>query len=247
MNSNQKERNVLLTAAESAKRATRRPWRTTWLGIVGSILLLGLVILVDRPTEEGQINEQAQMIELIGPSDLDADAQQIASNMVDPSMGLDLPRGGWIQVADQNGRLSQQYRCEHLDPDPKELDAHWISMDRPEVELYMSQNRLVTLTGDTALAMRRNGNWRRDSSTETSNRDVRSRRWPTGESTDRLASSGHSNTTGHIRQFPGKISCDGRIELDTPREEMVGRDLQVLLNDQDQRIEYLKMTGSTTS
>ena len=242
MNSNQKERNVLLTAADSAKRATRRPWRTTWLGIVGSILLLGLVILVDRPTEEGQINEQAQMIELIGPSDLDADAQQIASNMVDPSMGLDLPRGGWIQVADQNGRLSQQYRCEHLDPDPKELDAHWISMDRPEVELYMSQNRLVTLTGDTALAYAP----QRELEEGQFNGNVRIAMYDPvdGQPANPLIDSPAlviRTPRATFDNFLGKISCDGRIELDTPREEMVGRDLQVLLNDQDQRIEYLKM------
>ncbi|MBG83766.1 MAG: hypothetical protein CMJ40_04365 [Phycisphaerae bacterium] len=242
MNSNQKERNVLLTASDSAKRAARRPWRTTWIGIAGSVLLLGFVILIDRPTEEGQIEEEAVVTELIGPSTLQLDGQQIASDMVDPSMGLDLPRGGWIQVADENGRLSQQYRCEHLDPDPKELDAHWISMDRPEVELYMSQNRLVTLTGDTALAYapqreleegQFNGNVR-IAMYEPVNGNPANPMIDQPELVIRTPRATFDN-------FLGKISCDGRIELDTPREEMVGRDLQVLLNDQDQRIEYLKM------
>ncbi|MDG2093696.1 MAG: hypothetical protein P8J89_00300 [Phycisphaerales bacterium] len=242
MNSNQNERNVLLTASDSAKRATRRPWRTTWIGIVGSILLLGIVILIDRPTEEGLITEQARMTELIGPSDLELDGEQIASNMVDPSMGLDMPRGGWIQVADQNGQLSQQYRCEHLDPDPKELDAHWISMDRPEVELYMSQNRLVTLTGDTALAYAP----QRELEEGQFNGNVRIAMYDPvdGRPANPLIDSPAlviRTPRATFDNFLGKISCDGRIELDTPREEMVGRDLQVLLNDQDQRIEYLKM------
>ena len=205
MNSNQKERNVLLTAADSAKRATRRPWRTTWLGIVGSILLLGLVILVDRPTEEGQINEQAQMIELIGPSDLDADAQQIASNMVDPSMGLDLPRGGWTAGGRSewtavpavhmrtSGPGSEGARC------PLDLDGSTRGrvVHEPEQAGHAHRGYRIGLSAATGTE---EGTVQR----KRSNRDVRSRRWPTGESTDRLASSGHSNTTGHIRQFPGE-------------------------------------------
>lgn len=242
MNSNQKERNVLLTASDSAKRASRRPWRTTWIGIVGSLLLLVIVIVIDRPTEEGQVTERVEVTELIGPSSLELDGQRIASDMVDPSMGIDLPRGGWIQVADQNGRLSQQYRCEHLDPDPKELDAHWISMDRPEVELYMSQNRLVTMTGDTALAYAP----QRELEEGQFNGNVRIAMYEPvdGNPANPMIDEPElviRTPRATFDNFLGKISCDGRIELDTPREEMVGRDLQVLLNDQDQRIEYLKM------
>ena len=243
MNSNQKERNVLLTGSDSAKRATRRPWKTTWIGIICSVLLLGLIIIIDRPTQQGDVTDQVAVTELIGPSDLELDGPQVASNMVDPSMGLDLPRGGWIQVANQDGRLSQQYRCEHLDPDPTELDAHWISMDRPEVELYMSQSRLVTLTGDAALAY---APQRELEEGQFNGNVVISMYEPVnGQPANPLIDKPElviRTPRATFDNFLGKISCDGRIELETPRERMVGRDLQVLLNDQDQRIEYLKMS-----
>lgn len=242
MTSKQRERNILLTSSDSAKRATQKPWRMTWLGIGGSLLILGIVLLIDRPAEDTQFGETAEIIELIGPRNLDTGRGDAIADMVDPRMGLDLPRGGWIQVADLDGRLAQQYRCQHLDPDPVELDAFWIEMEKPEVELYMSRNRLVTLTGDSALAYAPH----RALEEGQFNGNVRIEMYDPvdGQPADpRIDSPALVIRTPRATfdNFLGKIACEGRIELETPREEMAGRDLQILLNDQDQRIEYLRM------
>ncbi|MEE2907527.1 MAG: hypothetical protein VX527_06790 [Planctomycetota bacterium] len=242
MSSKQRERNVLLTSEDSAKRASQKPWRMTWLGIGGSLLILVIVLLIDRPTDETRFGEQADIIELIGPRNLDTNRGDGIADMVDPRMGLDLPRGGWIQVADSDGRLAQQYRCQHLDPDPVELDAFWIEMEKPEVELYMSRNRLVTLSGDTALAYAPH----RALEEGQFNGNVRIEMYDPvdGKPADPLVDSPAlviRTPRATFDNFLGKIACEGRIELETPREEMAGRDLQILLNDQDQRIEYLRM------
>ncbi|MDG2423008.1 MAG: hypothetical protein P8M22_03420 [Phycisphaerales bacterium] len=242
MTSKRHERNVLLTSEDSAKRATKKPWKMTWLGIGGSMLILAIILIVDRPAEENKLAQADDVIDLIGPENLDAGSGDSIADMVDPRMGLNLPRGGWIQVADSDGRLAQQYRCQHLDPDPVELDAYWIEMERPEVELYMSRNRLVTLTGDSALAYAPH----RALEEGQFNGNVRIEMYDPvdGQPADPLIDTPAliiRTPRATFDNFLGKIACEGRIELETPREEMAGRDLQILLNDQDQRIEYLRM------
>ncbi|MCH2133620.1 MAG: hypothetical protein MK116_07705 [Phycisphaerales bacterium] len=242
MSSNRNERQVLLSSTDSAKRAAKRPWRLTWIGIFCGIGVLALVFLFDRPASTTIEDDNAEIIELVGPSRLDPEQGESVAEMLDPRMGVELPRGGWIQVANAEGELSQQYRCEHLDPDPPELDAYWIAMQRPEVELYMSQNRLVTLIGDSALAYaphraleegQFNGNVRIAMYEPVNGR-------PADPRTDDPALIIRT-PRATFDNFLGKITCDGRIELETAREEMAGRNLQILLNDEDQRIEYLQM------
>ncbi|MBG80027.1 MAG: hypothetical protein CMJ39_04855 [Phycisphaerae bacterium] len=242
MNSDRSERQVLLNSGDSARRAGRRPWRLTWIGLGSGLAILITVIMIDQSTPVNTRDAEAPIVDLIGPSDLSSQSTDSIAGMLDPRMGLELPRGGWIQVANDEGRLAQQYRCEHLDPQPAELDAYWIAMEQPEVELYMSQNRLVTLSGESALAYAPH----RALEEGQFNGNVRIAMY---DPVDGEAADPRVNEPSMVIRTPratfdnflGKITCDGRIELETAREEMAGRDLQILLNDQDQRIEYLQM------
>ena len=185
-------------------------------------------------------SEATDVTDLIGPESLDASTA--SSGLLDPSIGLDLPAGGWIQIADARGNLSQQYRCEHLDPNPPELPAHWINMTHPQVELFLEGDRLLTIEGDHAQIY----------------------------APSRALEMGH--ITGHVRinlyepvegklanpaihaadmemrtpsvdfdNFLGMISCKGRIEVQTPTEDVVGLNLEVLMDEQNNRIEHMRM------
>lgn len=218
------------------------PWQLTMLGVVAAGLLLGIVLLLDgsRP-EQIQSAESTEVVDLIGPSGLN-EQETASGGILDPDIGLDLPAGGWVQIADSNGNLAQQYRCEHLDPNPSEYPAHWIDMIRPQVELYLSNDRLLTITGDRAVAY------------------APSRALETGRITGNVRINLYEPVDGQIADpslhspslemrttraefdnFLGKIACDDRIDLVTPTETMAGHDLQVLLNSQADRIEYLTM------
>ena len=144
----------MLIVGKDGPQGHRNPWRLTIVGIVGAALLLGLVILIDSGRPQGKEEDDApsaEITELIGPSRLNEE-ETATGGMLDPNIGLNLPSGGWVQVADEEGNLAQQYRCEHLDPDPPEYPAHWIDMIKPKVELYLSGDRLLTITGDRAVA-----------------------------------------------------------------------------------------------
>ncbi|HIO20113.1 MAG TPA: hypothetical protein EYN11_03360, partial [Phycisphaerales bacterium] len=68
------------------------------------------------------------------------------------NVGIDLPQGGWVQQTDEFGKLSQQYRCESLDPNPPDLPSGWIEMKKPEVEIFLSDSQLIVITGDKGIA-----------------------------------------------------------------------------------------------
>ncbi|MDG1899341.1 MAG: hypothetical protein P8I74_05700, partial [Phycisphaerales bacterium] len=219
------------------------PWRLTMLGTGAAVVLLGIVLLLDAgssgPNPERTADEE--IVELVGPGRLD-ESETAGGGMLDPDIGLDLPAGGWVQIADSDGNLAQQYRCEHLDPNPSEYPAHWIDMVKPQVEMYLSDNRLLTITGDRAVAY------------------APSRALETGRITGNVRINLYEPVDGKIAQpsmhppdmtmrtsraefdnFLGKILCDDRIDLNTKTESMVGHDLKVLLNSQADRIEYLTL------
>ena len=102
-------RRILL--GDKGERGAALPIRLTLIGVVVAGLLLGIVLVLDsdRPVETREMGE-IDVTDLIGPTALKDGG---SSDMLDPRMELDLPEGGWIQIADKRGNPSQQYRCKH--------------------------------------------------------------------------------------------------------------------------------------
>tara|TARA_Y100000589_G_scaffold292167_1_gene296144 strand:+ start:12601 stop:15771 length:3171 start_codon:yes stop_codon:yes gene_type:complete len=241
MEDQDKIRRMLLDDTSTSQGWT--PWKMTALGVVAALVLLGVVLVLDTGRSRPQVAEEeaTQVVDLLGPSRLQED-ETATGGILDPDIGLDLPAGGWVQIADSRGQLSQQYRCEHLDPNPPEYPAHWIDMIRPQVELYLSNDRLLTITGERAVAYAPS----RALETGRITGDVRINLYEPvdGRVADpslHAPSLEMRTTRAEFDNFLGKILCDDRIDLVTETETMVGHDLEVLLNSQADRIEYLSM------
>ncbi len=228
-----------MNVTRTDSRSTRR--RLGIIGIAASAAVLGLLLLVDwtRPSAPRESDEP--ITELIGPSNLD-EGTRTAGGIMDPNLSVSLPEGGWLQVADDTGRLSQQYRFTHLDPNPKDLPSHWIKMQDPEVELFMGGGRLVVLSGAEAVAYAP----RRalEEGRLLGNVLIRMFEQVRGGYADPARDAPAITITTNAAAFDnlsGRISCAGRLKVQTPTEQMEGRDLQILLNDRDDRIEYLEI------
>jgi hypothetical protein len=116
-------------------------------GVVVSIILLFVVLKVESPQPLAPPTPAiAGAQELIAPSALHPD--DVAGGGFDPKRSIEvaLPQGMTLEVQ-EGDRLAQRYRCTHSDPRP----GGWIHMDQPEVELYLSDDRLLVMTGDSAL------------------------------------------------------------------------------------------------
>ncbi|MDP7006475.1 MAG: hypothetical protein QF718_09735 [Phycisphaerales bacterium] len=155
-------------------------------------------------------------------------------------LGVELPLGGWVQQTDSMGKLVQQYRCAALNPDPPGLPDGWIEMKKPEVEMFLSDNRLVRIKGDTGIA---NAPKRSLESGEIAGHVVVSM-FDLSKTTDTITQEPSITlTTPQISfdNFIGEITCDGEVNVVSPSQKLVGRRLAVRFNETEERIEYLRL------
>lgn len=120
------------------------------VGFLVSFLLIALLVAIGTQDPDTISREKSdEVIELLQtPRELTQSTAKGSS--VD--IGIELPEGGWVQQTDSLGNLVQQYRCESLDPNPPNLPDGWIEMTKPEIELYISDNKVIRITGDRGIA-----------------------------------------------------------------------------------------------
>ncbi len=224
---------------ERGKRHAGR--RTIWLlggaSAIVSALVLALLFAVsdrDAPTQERQLEEVIDL--LADTKDVDRGTGRDAGDL-----GITLPEGGWVQKTGSDGQLEQQYRCDSLDPDPPGLPDGWIEMGLPEVELFLSDDRVVTIRGDRAIA---NAPKRILESGEIAGHVVIRLFETQGRRVDPdFDEPAMVMTTpqASFDNFLGEITCEGDVQIVTQTEEITGRHLTLRFNDRDERIEYLQL------
>jgi len=71
-----------------------------------------------------------------------------ASGSITEQTAISLADGAWVQVADQTGRLAQQYSATKLEPLPK----NQLAMTEPRARMYMRDGRVLTMSAHKGLA-----------------------------------------------------------------------------------------------
>ncbi|MBT5366352.1 MAG: hypothetical protein HOL14_07485 [Phycisphaerae bacterium] len=156
------------------------------------------------------------------------------------NVGIDLPQGGWVQQTDEFGKLSQQYRCESLDPNPPDLPSGWIEMKKPEVEFFPSDSQLIVITGDKGIA---NAPQRILESGEIAGH-VRVEMYDLdkqGIKISTLPSMVLTTPQARFDNFLGEITCDSEVRVVSASQKLSGRQLTIRFNDKIGRIEYLRL------
>ncbi|MCH2136435.1 MAG: hypothetical protein MK101_07625 [Phycisphaerales bacterium] len=214
--------------------------RLTSLVLLAAIASCGLVAVVwFLEGTDAKTSSTPQGPEIAPPSATEAPPVE---DLGDPNLNVELAQGGWVQIAGDDGALAQQYRFDHLDPDPESLGDHWLRMQQPQVQLFMTGGRLVTLTGQTleAYAPKR----ALERGTLEGQVVIRLYEQPESGSLD-IATTTPAMTvrTGKASfdNLAGRIECPGEITAVSATERMSGADLLVLLNDRDDRIEFLRL------
>ncbi|MCH2138209.1 MAG: hypothetical protein MK074_04075 [Phycisphaerales bacterium] len=198
------------------------------------------VMVLDAPQRRSAQPSEAP--DIAGPGEREAPA---VVDLGDPQLQVELAHGGWVQVADANGDLAQQYRFDHLDPDPQDLPTHWLRMDQPKVQLFLSGGRVVVLSGDTLDAHAPDRALEEGALIGNVTIELfEPSPHPTGSapSIDGLTPAMTVRTDrASFDNLAGRIECPNAITATTPTERMAGRELIVLLNDRDNRIEFLRL------
>ncbi len=90
--------------------------------------------------------EEAQ--ELLAPRTATAEELARASGSITDQTSVSLASGAWIQVADETGRLAQQYSATKLEP----LQGSQLAMTEPRSMVYMKDGRVLVLSARKGVA-----------------------------------------------------------------------------------------------
>ena len=227
--------------------------------IAGGVVVvgIGLLIALNFDKDGGQANlDDAFIIDLM-PDPLTSDeVRRTGTNpAIDGSMPV-LEAGGWIQIVDTDtGRLAQQYRFQRLDPNPQGMPANWVRMDQPRCELYLSGNRVLRLSGDSALVHLPHRVL--ESGTLTGHVRIEVFEPPPGyllnDLRDKPVLVMHAPEAA-FDNVMGEVSCRDRFRAESPSMEFLGSGLSLLINDQPdpvrttmeiEHLEYARLAQAT--
>jgi len=224
------------------RRDIRKPLTLVACGLIVAALLLVVVTNVRPPgPSDTNAEEPADIIEIVEPGRL-TEEELLAEDRPLSAEVPDVPRGGWIQITDEHGRLAQQYGFENLDPHPPGKGPGWLYLVQPEFQFYGSDGSVTVLTGESALAYAPNRAV--ESGTLTGNVLIRrfeetssGRADPAADRPAFVLETDEARLDGIL----GEVRCDGEIHLETTNAEFSGRALQLLINDRDNVIESLRV------
>ena len=223
----------------SSRNTNRRiAWMVAGISSLFCVLLLALLFAISD--EDVTPITHVRSDDVI---DLFATPAQHGVSTVDISssdIGIELPKGGWVQQTDSDGKLVQQYRCELLDPNPPGLSTGWIEMKKPEVEMFLGDNKLVRITGNSGIA---NAPHRILESGEIAGNVIVKM-----FEIDELSNTIHPVPIMELRtevakfdNFIGEINCPSEVKITSPSQTLVGRQLSIRFNDLEERIEFLHL------
>ncbi|MDY7109232.1 MAG: hypothetical protein SYC29_11415 [Planctomycetota bacterium] len=230
-------------APPPVKRSARKTILLAGCGVILALLLLLVVMNLDRSQPAGAGEERpAETGELVTPGGLTEEEQRLDRASEPGVAELGSLSGGWIQVADEEGELAQQYRFAHLDPNPAGMGDGWFRMTEPMLEIYARDGAVVTLRGDTALTYA--PSQAIESGTLTGNVVIHRYDQIAGAVLDpardepslllRTAEASFDNILGEVR-------CDDEIHVEMTTGEFRGRGLKLLINDRENTIEHARV------
>ena len=127
-------------------RRSRLPWVAAALAALAGGALLVLAVWVEPGGERKPVERKpriADATDLAAPGALRADEATGATKDL-ASQGVALERGAWVQVADESGRLAQQYSASRIDP---ERDR-WMRMSEPRAMMFPKGGRVITMRAE---------------------------------------------------------------------------------------------------
>lgn len=216
-----------------------------WAILSGVVLAAALLVLVwviePEPIERRERHRDVDVTELVTPGSLsEKERTETDTNM--ESSAIKLEQGAWVQVADDDGGLAQQYSADRIDPLPNGL----LEMQRPRARIYLGGGRVLVLRGEHGLLDAP------QQAIESGTLD--------GDVVIRLFSSRNGADIDLLNDDPevivrteqasfdsnlGEIRCDGAIRVDSKEASFAGEGLTVLLGSSGRTIKRLRVDRAT--
>ena len=125
--------------------------RNQWLPWVAAAvaLVIGLIVIVvasqvgDAPSSAKRTPRIVDAKDIPKPDALTNEELNSTTKFLQADQ-ISLQSGAWVQVADDKGRLEQQYHATRIDPEPDK----WLRMESPQAVMFPSGGRIVTMSAD---------------------------------------------------------------------------------------------------
>jgi hypothetical protein len=219
----------------------RRLWMVIGSAIVAGILLLIVVIKIDRNTQQDpNTRDTSTQTQRLGPGQLeDEELEQATDSPTNPNdFNVQIDGRAWIDVADPDApeRRAQRYRFDGLTPSPEGYGPGWLSMINPQMEIFLSGDRLLAITGDSALVNAPNNVLEQGDITGNVLIEL-FENIPDGL-LDRDVHRPVFIVQSHEASFDnflGEVRCAGELLVETDTMFFPGRDLRMQINDQEEK------------
>lgn len=212
-------------------RRRRRVFLLGGAGLVMAVILAVVVMNIDR----GLAHNRSQRDD----DALRANAPPPAPGIDDPARLAEMQRDlqgvqserAWIQ-ATNNGRLAQEYRYAHSEPEA----GGRLHLTKPEVKVYLQDNRVLTLRGETADVHAPSKAI--ESGTMNGAVVIRLYEVPAERQLDDLHDvpmmEVHTEEASYDN-FQGEVHCPGWVDIQTPTAHLPAIGLRIQINDIDGR------------
>lgn len=205
----------------------------------GALALLVVVAAfnMDRGgSKERAPSRLAEAEELLAPRQASAEELARASSGIADQTAVSLESGAWIQVADGNGRLAQQYSATRLEP----LAGSQLAMTEPRAMVYLRDGRVLVLSarkGVTYVPRRA-----LESGTLEEDVVVRLYRPDGGRAVDLERDAPAVVVTADEARFDGvlgEVRCDRAVRVATDVGSFAGEGLSLFLDGEGDGVERL--------
>ena len=216
-----------------------------WAILSGVLLAAALLVLVwviePEPIERRERHRDVDVTELVTPGALSQEELEKAEPTMENS-AIKLEQGAWVQVADDEGGLAQQYSADRIDPLPNGL----LEMQRPRARIYLGGGRVLVLRGEHGLLDAP----QQAIESGTLDGDVVIRLFSprNGVDIDLLNDDPEVIVRTEQASFDsnlGEIRCDGAIRVDSREASFAGEGLTVLLGSSGRTIKRLRIDRAT--
>ena len=120
------------------------PWVAAAVGVVLSLIFIVVASQVkDAPSSAKRTPRIVDAKDIPKPEALTPEEFQNATKLLQADQ-ISLQSGAWVQVANDKGRLEQQYHATRIDPEPDK----WLRMESPQAVMFPSGGRIVTMRAD---------------------------------------------------------------------------------------------------
>ena len=174
--------------------------------------------------------------QILAPRAASAEELKNAPGSLSEQTAIRLADGAWVQVADENGKLSQQYSAARLEP----LAASKLRMTEPRARMFMKDGRVLSMSARSGLVHvpRR----ALESGALDGEVEIRLFKPSEGRAVDVLRDKPGITISAEEAQFDGvagEVRCERAVRIETEAGSFAGEGLTLILDSSGEGIERL--------